>query len=55
MNDQLIDVGLLTGPERQWLNEYHASVRETLGPLLKGRDEEAYEYLVRETRPLSEA
>lgn len=52
--DQLIDESLLSEPERQWLNDYHTSVRETLGPLLKGHDEEAYEYLVRETRPLGQ-
>lgn len=49
---QMIDVSLLTAPERVWLDDYHATVLATLGPLLKGSDEEAYAYLVRETRPL---
>ncbi|CAM9717427.1 unnamed protein product, partial [Hapterophycus canaliculatus] len=49
---KLIDASLLTVPEREWLDDYHATVLKTLGPLLKDTDEEAYAYLVRETRPL---
>lgn len=49
---QMIDVSLLTAPERKWLDDYHATVLATLGPLLRDSDKEAYAYLVRETRPL---
>lgn len=48
---QLIDVSLLTTQEREWLDDYHATVLATLGPLLKD-NAEAFAYLVRETRPL---
>lgn len=49
---QLIDTTLLTAEEREWLDDYHATVLATLGPLLKDGDPDAYAYLVRETRPL---
>eukprot|EP00752_Nemacystus_decipiens_P008249 g7376.t1 len=49
---KLIDATLLTVDERKWLDDYHATVRATLGPLLKDSDRDAYAYLVRETRPL---
>ncbi|CAN0432581.1 unnamed protein product, partial [Ectocarpus fasciculatus] len=48
---KLIDVSLLTTQEREWLDDYHATVLATLGPLLKDNTE-AFAYLVRETRPL---
>jgi Xaa-Pro aminopeptidase len=38
---EAIEVDLLTEAERDWLNAYHARVRETLLPLL-GRDEAAW-------------
>ncbi|MEP3525947.1 MAG: aminopeptidase P family protein [Hyphomicrobiales bacterium] len=34
----LIEPSLLTSDERDWLNEYHAEVREKLGPRLEGED-----------------
>lgn len=49
---QLVDATLLTAAEREWLDDYHATVLTTLGPLLKDSDPDAYAYLVRETRPL---
>eukprot|EP00752_Nemacystus_decipiens_P016215 g14500.t1 len=49
---KLIDATLLTAEERGWLDDYHATVLATLGPLLKDSDRDAYAYLVRETRPL---
>jgi Xaa-Pro aminopeptidase len=30
----LIDAALLTAAEREWLNAYHARVRELIGPLV---------------------
>jgi Xaa-Pro aminopeptidase len=32
----LVEVALLSGSERQWLNEYHAQVLEVVGPQLDG-------------------
>lgn len=40
---------LLTDEERQWLNDYHRQVRETLLPLLDG---EAAEWLTEQTMPI---
>lgn len=34
INLDLVDVSLLSESEREWLNTYHAKVRETLAPLL---------------------
>ncbi|MEP5780027.1 MAG: M24B family metallopeptidase, partial [Hyphomicrobiales bacterium] len=34
----LIEPSLLTSEERNWLNEYHAEVREKLGPRLEAED-----------------
>lgn len=34
IDTRLVDVSLLTGAERAWLNEYHRQVREDLSPLL---------------------
>lgn len=45
----LITQSLLTDVERQWLNQYHERVRETLGPLVT---ENVREWLARETREI---
>ena len=42
----LIDPELMSAPERDWLNSYHARVRETLTPLV---DEQTLEWLKRAT------
>ena len=34
----LVDIALLSGEEREWLNAYHVKVREVLGPQLAGDD-----------------
>jgi Xaa-Pro aminopeptidase len=34
----LIDVEILSGPERDWLDTYHARVRDTVGPNLESED-----------------
>lgn len=44
---RLIDTGLLSGPELQWLNDYHQHVLETVGPLLDAADRD---WLVQATR-----
>jgi len=45
----LIEVGLLTDEERDWLNAYHAQVRALIGPQLDG---DAATWLEAETAPL---
>jgi len=44
---RLIDASLLSGPELQWLNDYHQHVLETVGPLLGATDRD---WLVQATR-----
>jgi Xaa-Pro aminopeptidase len=34
----LVEPALLTADERDWLNRYHAKVREVVGPLVQGED-----------------
>ena len=48
----LIDPTLLTEKEREWLDRYHARVRETLSPLL---DERTKEWLREATAPIEAA
>jgi Xaa-Pro aminopeptidase len=48
----LIEPGLLTATEVDWLDRYHASVREKLGPLLGA---ETRAWLEQETAPLTTA
>ncbi|HEY5046820.1 MAG TPA: aminopeptidase P family protein [Rhizomicrobium sp.] len=45
----LVEPALLTADERNWLNAYHARVRETLSPLL---DEETNSWLASATRAI---
>uniref|UniRef100_A0A182PNQ4 Xaa-Pro aminopeptidase n=1 Tax=Anopheles epiroticus TaxID=199890 RepID=A0A182PNQ4_9DIPT len=50
---RLIDVSLLTEKERNHLNEYHKTVLDTLGPLLReANDLETLAWLERETKPI---
>ena len=44
---RLIDVSLLSGPELQWVNDYHQHVLETVGPLLGAADRD---WLLQATR-----
>lgn len=46
---KLIDAALLTSDERDWLNGYHARVRETLAPLV---DEATQQWLAEATEPV---
>ena len=46
---RLVDVRHLSPDERQWVNEYHETVRARLEPLLEGT---ARRWLVRSTKPL---
>lgn len=48
----LIDVSLLSAPEIDWLNAYHARVRESLEPLLASYFPEALGYMMEHTAPL---
>ncbi len=45
----LVEPGLMTADERDWLNAYHARVRETLSPLV---DEETTAWLATATRAI---
>jgi Xaa-Pro aminopeptidase len=47
----LVALEQLTGPEAAWLDAYHADVRTTLAPLLKGEDAAWLEHA---TRPLDD-
>ncbi|WP_404403120.1 aminopeptidase P family protein [Pelagibacterium halotolerans] len=38
IDTRLIDLSLLEQAERDWLNTYHARIREEIGPLLEGED-----------------
>ena len=49
LDRRLIDTGQLTGPERDWLDGYHAACRARIGPLLS---DPARDWLERQTEPL---
>ncbi|WP_225747559.1 aminopeptidase P family protein [Eikenella sp. Marseille-P7795] len=49
IDTQLIERSMLTDEEAAWLNDYHALVREKLGPRTEGA---AKEWLERNTRPI---
>ena len=49
--DALIDLGLMTDKELQWLNDYHETVRQRLTPLIK--DGAVKEWLADATKPIS--
>ena len=46
---ELVADGLLTEAERQWLNDYHRRVRDTVGPTV---DEATRLWLAEATRPI---
>lgn len=46
---RLVDTALLSGAERDWLNAYHARVREALSPAMP---EDARSWLAEATRPI---
>jgi Xaa-Pro aminopeptidase len=45
----LVETALLTDAEREWLNAYHARVRETIGPLVP---DDVRAWLARATRAI---
>ncbi|XP_061381905.1 xaa-Pro aminopeptidase ApepP-like isoform X2 [Danaus plexippus] len=48
-----LDVDIMSDDEIRYLNEYHARVLSTLGPILRGRDlDKDYEWLERECAPI---
>eukprot|EP00741_Cyanophora_paradoxa_P005648 tig00000923_g5475.t1 len=47
---KLIDVGMLSAPERRWIDDYHAEIRAKIAPRLSGRP---LEWLLANTEPLS--
>ena len=48
----LVNVALLDDSELGWLNAYHAKVRDTLTPVMKGLFPDSVSYLEAETAPL---
>jgi Xaa-Pro aminopeptidase len=46
----LVDTGIMTIQEIDWLNAYHARIRETIGPLV---DAQTVSWLYQATRPVS--
>ncbi|KPA74818.1 aminopeptidase P1 putativemetallo-peptidase Clan MG Family M24 [Leptomonas pyrrhocoris] len=49
----LIDAGALTEAERQWVNDYHAKVKDALEPVLRNADDHnAVKYLKYHTQPV---
>jgi Xaa-Pro aminopeptidase len=49
----LVMVDLLLPPEKEWLNNYHAEVKEKVTPLLKEfQDERALAWLERQCQPI---
>ena len=51
INRRLIEPGLLTAAEREWLDGYHAGLRERIAPLVA---EEVRDWLLWATRPLGD-
>ena len=51
-NRQLIDVAMLTMPEKAWVDDYHRQVRERVSPLLG--DDEVISWLEIATKPLTD-
>ena len=51
-NHQLIDVSMLTMPEKAWINDYHRKVRERVSPLLG--DDNVITWLETATKPLAD-
>lgn len=50
---KMIEPSLLTEAQISWLNDYHMSVRDSVGSYLKENGkEEAFRWLLRETEPL---
>jgi Xaa-Pro aminopeptidase len=50
ISTKLVDVGMLSSVEKQWLNSYHAAVRAALQPRLSGH---ALEWMLRETESVA--
>jgi Xaa-Pro aminopeptidase len=49
---KLVDVNLLTGEERRWIDEYHKEIWDKTSGYFEG-DEKTTKWLKRETVPLS--
>jgi Xaa-Pro aminopeptidase len=49
IDTRLVDAALLTGPERDWLNSYHARVLQEIGPLVPAS---VREWLARAAAPI---
>ena len=49
IRDSCLDLALLRADEREWLNKYHAMVRERLSPKVNG---DALAWLLKRTEPV---
>ncbi|XP_056016849.1 xaa-Pro aminopeptidase 1-like [Ostrea edulis] len=49
----LIKYGMLTKDQTEWINTYHKTVQNTIGPLLMKNNREAYDWLERRTREIT--
>jgi hypothetical protein len=49
---KLVDLDVITDQELNWLNQYNASVRSALLPVMSEKFPEAVEYLMKETEEL---
>ncbi|CAD6588642.1 MAG: hypothetical protein TREMPRED_005114, partial [Tremellales sp. Tagirdzhanova-0007] len=53
IQSSLVDVALLTAPEKAWLNKYHAEVKEKVTPLLREmKDERALVWLEKQCKAI---
>ncbi len=52
MKTDLLNLDMLTDAEVDWLNAYHATVREKLTEGVKEKFPEALDYLIKETEPV---
>ncbi|MDD3288585.1 MAG: aminopeptidase family protein P, partial [Alphaproteobacteria bacterium] len=50
IDTRAIAIDMLTTPEKEWLNQYHAKIRETLRPLIS--DERVLTWLTNATKPI---
>ncbi|XP_070568029.1 xaa-Pro aminopeptidase 1-like [Ptychodera flava] len=49
---KLIKYEMLSLDQLNWLNDYHQEVRDKVGPRLKEKNEDAYDWMMRQTEPV---
>lgn len=53
MKTDLININMMDDSDLDWLNKYHATVREQLLPLMREAFPESVDYLLSHTEPIS--